>query len=355
MAIRLQNLTKKFGGQGAVDTVSFQVKQGELVGLLGPSGGGKSTILRMIAGLERPTGGDIFLNGQSVNNLPPQDRGVGMVFQHYALFKHMTVAENIAFGLEVRKSPKAAMKERVRELLALVGLEGLDNRYPHQLSGGQRQRVALARSLAPRPGILLLDEPFGAVDAKIRRELREWLRKLHDEMHMTSIFVTHDQEEALEVADRIVIINQGRVEQVGTPKEIYDHPETEFVANFVGPVNVLAAEVVEGKAQAGPLKIKAPGFQNGDRVNLVIRPGDVVLESAEEWEYGTGEVKRLVFLGDMVKADIETDSGHCLTAHLSRSNPDFDRLQAGDRVNIKVDMGRIFPRVLESGMDGWGI
>lgn len=354
MAIKLQNLTKKFGAHGAVDNVSFQVKEGELVGLLGPSGGGKSTILRIIAGLEHSTSGTIFINGQAVNNLPPQDRGVGMVFQNYALFKHMTVAENISFGLEVRKYPKSAVRERVGELLSLVGLEGLEHRYPHQLSGGQRQRVALARSLAPRPRIVLLDEPFGAVDAKIRRELREWLRKLHDEMHMTSIFVTHDQEEALEVADRIVIINKGKVEQIGSPKEIYNHPETEFVANFVGPVNVLAAEVVEGKAQVGPLQVKAPGYQDGDRVNLVIRPGDVVLETAQ-WEYGLGEIKRLIFLGDMTKAEIDMDGGHKLSAHLPRGNPTFDKLQVGDRVNIKVDMGRIFPRELEAGTDGWGI
>jgi sulfate/thiosulfate transport system ATP-binding protein len=355
MAIEVKSLSKSFGGQNVVSNVSFNVNEGELVGLLGPSGGGKSTILRMIAGLETPTSGDILLNGLSVKKTPPQNRGIGMVFQHYALFKHMTVAENIAFGLRVRKSSPRTIEKRVAELLELMGLGGLGQRYPQQLSGGQRQRVALARSLAPSPSLLLLDEPFGAIDAKIRRELRDWLRKLHNEMHMTSIFVTHDQEEAMEVADRILIINQGEIEQVGTPKEIYDHPQSEFVANFVGPVNILPAEVKEGVAVAGVLEVTAPGYEEGDRVNLVVRPEDVILHNPSELEYGFGEIKRLVFLGDMTKVEIEMEDSQTLIAHLTRRNPRSEGLKPGDRVGIKVDMGRVFPRELEAGIDGLGI
>ncbi|MHB1418568.1 MAG: sulfate/molybdate ABC transporter ATP-binding protein [Bacillota bacterium] len=344
MVIELNKLTKRFGSFMAVDSVSFSVEQGELIGLLGPSGGGKSTILRMVAGLEEPTEGQLIINGRKADHIPPQQRGIGMVFQHYALFKHMTVYDNIAFGLQVRKLPKKQVAQRVGELLELMGLEGMAERYPHQLSGGQRQRVALARSLAPRPELLLLDEPFGAVDAKIRRELRRWLRQLHDEVGITSVFVTHDQEEALEVADRIVIINKGKVEQIGTPREIYEQPATEFVANFIGPVNVLPAMVVRGKAQAGPLRVLAPGFQEGAQVNLVIRPSDIVLETPGKVMEGHGVISRLVFLGELSKVEIDMEGGHHITAHLPRGHQSLAGINIGDRINLNIDGGQVFPQ-----------
>lgn len=347
MTIELQDLSKKFGTFTAVQGVSFTINKGELIGFLGPSGGGKSTILRMIAGLEQPSRGKIFINSKRADLFPPQKRGVGMVFQHYALFKHMTVFENIAFGLQIRKIAKGEITKKVSELLILMGLEGFGDRYPQQLSGGQRQRVALARALAPKPEVLLLDEPFGAVDAKIRRELRKWLRELHDEVGITSVFVTHDQEEALEVADRIVIINQGKVEQIGTPREIYENPASEFVANFIGPVNVLPAKIVEGKAQAGPLGVLAPGFQEGSRVKLVIRPSDIVLEANCQRMGGHGTVKRLLFMGEQIKVEVEIPNGQFLTAYLPRGSQTLKSIGLGDRINLKIDRGQVFPNALQ--------
>src|SRR5437588_5660786 len=237
MAIEARNVTKRFGDFVALEDVSVEVESGSLTALLGPSGSGKSTLLRVIAGLERPDAGEVFISGKEATALTPQKRGVGFVFQHYAPFKHMTVWENVAFGLKIRRKPKTEIRARVYQLLELVQLAGLGKRYPAQLSGGQRQRMALARALAPEPEVLLLDEPFGALDARVRAELREWLRRLHDEVHVTTVFVTHDQEEALELADRIVVMNKGRVEQIGTPRELYEHPRTEFVMSFVGEVN----------------------------------------------------------------------------------------------------------------------
>src|SRR5437868_13652919 len=224
MAIEARNVTKRFGDFVALDDVSIEVASGSLTALLGPSGSGKSTLLRVIAGLERPDAGEVFISGKEATALAPQKRGVGFVFQHYAPFKHMTVWENVAFGLTIRRRPRAEIGERVGELIELVQLTGLGKRYPAQLSGGQRQRMALARALAPQPEVLLLDEPFGALDARVRAELREWLRKLHDEMHVTTVFVTHDQEEALELSDRVVVMNNGRVEQVAAPRDLYDAP-----------------------------------------------------------------------------------------------------------------------------------
>ncbi len=237
MGITVVEVTKRFGDFVALDDVSVAIPEGSLTALLGPSGSGKSTLLRVIAGLEEPDGGQVLLGDDDVTHQPARARGVGMVFQHYAAFKHMTVWENVAFGLKVRKRPKPEIENRVHELLELVQLEGLAKRYPAQLSGGQRQRMALARALAVDPEVLLLDEPFGALDARVRKELRAWLRRLHDEVHVTTIIVTHDQEEAMEVAGQIVVINQGRVEQVGTPRELYELPANEFVMSFVGPVN----------------------------------------------------------------------------------------------------------------------
>ncbi len=283
MGIEVKNLTKRFGNYTAVDHVSFEVEQGKLVALLGPSGSGKSTILRIIAGLEEPDEGAVYLTGIEATSLPAQKRNVGFVFQHYALFKHMTVRRNIAFGLEVQKRPKLEIRERVEELLSLVKLEGYGDRYPSQLSGGQRQRVALARALAPKPRVLLLDEPFGALDAKVRQNLASWLRELHHQVRVTSIFVTHDQEEAIEISDRIVVLNRGRVEQIGQPEEIYDRPLTKFVASFIGNANVIEATVQNGKLLSGDrgleLPIKEELRESGAAVVLV-RPEDVLLAHA---------------------------------------------------------------------------
>src|SRR5215813_14421891 len=253
MSIELQNVTKRFGEVVAVNKVSFSAREGELVALLGPSGGGKTTVLRMIAGLELPTAGDVLINGQRVNDLSVQQRNIGFVFQNYALFKNMNVFKNIAFGLKIKKWKRADIRSRVEELVALFGLQGLEKRYPHQLSGGQRQRVAIARALASKPSVLLLDEPFGAVDAKIRQELREWLVTLHNDLNVTTLFVTHDQEEAMEVSNRIIIFSKGHLEQIGTPREVYEEPTNEFVARFVGVMNVLEATVHGEVGRAGEL------------------------------------------------------------------------------------------------------
>ena len=266
MSIELRNVSKEFGAVAAVNNVSFSVKDGELMALLGPSGGGKTTVLRMIAGLEMPTSGDVFIRGQRVNDVSVQQRNIGFVFQNYALFKNMNVFKNIAFGLKIKKWKRSDTHDRISELLKLFGLEGLEKRYPHQLSGGQRQRVAIARALAPQPSVLLLDEPFGAVDAKIRQELREWLVTLHHELNVTTIFVTHDQEEALEVANRIVIFSRGLLEQVGTPREVYEQPANEFVARFIGVMNVLETEVQGGVARLGELSFPAAGAGGGPEV-----------------------------------------------------------------------------------------
>src|SRR5918911_2228650 len=239
MGITAHNVSKRFGNFVALDNVSVEATPGSLTALLGPSGSGKSTLLRVIAGLERPDSGKIFISGEEKTYVPPQKRGVGFVFQHYAAFKHMTVFENVAFGLKIRKRPKAEIRKRVYELLELVQLDGFASRYPAQLSGGQRQRMGLARALAVEPSVLLLDEPFGALDAKVRQELRVWLRRLHDETRTTTLIVTHDQEEAMEVADRVALISDGRIEQAASPRELYDSPANEFVMSFVGPVNRL--------------------------------------------------------------------------------------------------------------------
>ena len=279
MSIELKRVTKRFGEVSVVNNITFSVKEGELMALLGPSGGGKTTVLRMIAGLEMPTGGDVFIRGQRVNNLSVQQRNIGFVFQNYALFKNMNVFKNIAFGLQIKKWRKADSDARIGELLKLFGLEGLERRYPHQLSGGQRQRVAIARALAPKPNVLLLDEPFGAVDAKIRQELREWLVTLHHDLNVTTIFVTHDQEEALEVANRIVIISGGVLEQVGTPREVYEQPANEFVARFIGAMNVLELDVCGGVARLAELTFPAPGQPEGQKLRIGFRPYAVQISS----------------------------------------------------------------------------
>jgi len=275
MSIEIRNVRKTFGDFVALDDVSVSVPTGRLTALLGPSGGGKSTLLRVVAGLEQPDAGTVEIEGRDATNLPARRRNVGFVFQHYAAFKHLSVARNVAFGLEIRRTPKAETAERVDELLRLVHLESFAHRLPSQLSGGQRQRMALARALAIRPSVLLLDEPFGALDAKVRKELRDWLRRLHDEIPVTTVFVTHDQEEALEVADEIVVVNEGRIEQVGSPDDLYDRPANDFVMGFLGPVTRLggvlvrphdvAVEVVAGDVETAgaPADDGAPGSVRG--------------------------------------------------------------------------------------------
>ncbi|HEX8906225.1 MAG TPA: sulfate ABC transporter ATP-binding protein, partial [Longimicrobiaceae bacterium] len=304
MAIRVQDVTRRFGAFTAVDDVSFEVATGELVALLGPSGGGKSTLLRIVAGLETADRGSVWLDGEPVDHVPPQRRRVGFVFQHYALFRHMSVEENIGYGLKVQRVPRAERRARVAELVEIMGLHGLERRMPSQLSGGQRQRVALARSLAPRPRLLLLDEPFAAVDARVREELRAWLRRLHDEVGVTSIFVTHDQEEAFSLADRVLIVHRGRLEQAGSPQEILDEPASEFVARFIGDVNVLEAEARGGVGAVGALRIPLPHPNGHARVRLVIRSYDLKFWRSDQ---GVATVRRVVPLGDRVRVETAID------------------------------------------------
>jgi sulfate/thiosulfate transport system ATP-binding protein len=277
MSISVQHITKTFGTFRAVDNVSLDIEGGSLVALLGPSGSGKTTLLRIIAGLESPDVGTVNCYGEDVTHRAARDRNVGFVFQHYALFRHMTVFDNVAFGLRVRKKPKSEIQKRVRELLGLVRLERMENRYPSQLSGGQRQRIALARALAIEPKVLLLDEPFGALDAKVRQELRGWLRRLHDEIHTTSVLVTHDQEEAFEVADRVVVMNHGRVEQAGTPAEVFERPANPFVMDFLGNVNVFHGRVENGQAVVGNLKLDYPDYPHAEpqAATLYMRPHEL--------------------------------------------------------------------------------
>jgi sulfate transport system ATP-binding protein len=316
MAIEARNVTKRFGDFVALDDVSIEVKSGSLTALLGPSGSGKSTLLRVIAGLEVADGGDVFISGKEATALAPQKRGVGFVFQHYAPFKHMTVWDNVAFGLQIRRRPKAEIAKRVDELLDLVQLAGLGRRYPAQLSGGQRQRMALARALAPEPEVLLLDEPFGALDARVRVELRSWLLRLHDEMHVTTIFVTHDQEEALELADSIVVMNKGRVEQIAPPRQLYDEPANEFVMSFVGPVNKLD--------------------------DAWVRPHDVELGHEPNGSTREAQVERIVRLGFETRIELVRDDGERLYAQLTRDEADELELKVGDIVFVRTRKERTF-------------
>ncbi|KAB2654061.1 MAG: ABC transporter ATP-binding protein [Verrucomicrobia bacterium] len=324
MSIELRNVSKRFGDVVAVDNVSFAVGDGELVALLGPSGGGKTTVLRMIAGLEMPGGGDLLIRGQRVNDVPVQQRNIGFVFQGYALFRTMSVFDNIAFGLSIRKWSKADIRARVEELVGIFGLGGLERRLPHPLSGGQRQRVAIARALASKPGVLLLDEPFAAVDAKIRQELREWLVRLHDELNVTTVFVTHDQEEAMEVASRIVIFSRGKLEQIGSPREVYEQPLNEFVARFIGVMNVLELKVRDGAARLGQLSFPTHGAAEGQTVRIGFRPYAVKV-SRNPAEYAFNAVlKHVFFLGVMLRIELVTPEGLSLRVRISKE--EFTRL-----------------------------
>ncbi len=336
MAIRVENLARRFGSFQAVDNVTFAVPAGELVALLGPSGSGKSTLLRIIAGLEPADSGTVELTGEDATDLPVQRRGVGFVFQHYALFRHMTVRRNIAFGLEVQKLPRAEIRARVEELLELIQMSGYADRYPSQLSGGQRQRVALARALAPRPRVLLLDEPFGALDARVRDELRTWLRRLHDEVHVTSLFVTHDQQEAFEVAGQVIVLNKGRVEQMGPPQQLYEHPATPFVAEFLGSVNVLRGRCRDGQAVLGDGILAPMGHSAPDGpVTIYVRPHDIdvtrQLNGHPSWP---GRVCQVVPLGGLVRLELLLKDGTEVRAQVSRERRAELDLQPGDDIFV---------------------
>jgi sulfate/thiosulfate transport system ATP-binding protein len=310
MSILIKDVSKKFGNFTALDNVSLQVPDGALLALLGPSGSGKTTLLRIIAGLEVADSGTVLHQEEDITNHSARDRKVGFVFQHYALFRHMTVAENIGYGLKVRKTPKAQIRERVNELLKLIRLEGLQGRYPGQLSGGQRQRVALARALAAQPRVLLLDEPFGALDAKVRQELRQWLRKLHEEIHVTSIFVTHDQEEAFEVADRVVVMNLGKIEQIGSPDDVYDHPATPFVYKFLGNVNLFHGRIDNGKAY----------IHNEETEHVVyVRPHLLGIDRyANGRNHFPARIKHINSAGPLVKIEAITEWGALVHVELSQ-------------------------------------
>lgn len=338
MTILIENVSKQFATFQALDRINLDIQPGTLVALLGPSGSGKSTLLRIIAGLEQPDEGNIYINQQRATHLDVRQRNIGFVFQHYALFKHMTVRQNIAFGLSIRKTSRAQVKARVDELLKLIQLQGLSDRYPSQLSGGQRQRVALARALAVQPEVMLLDEPFGALDAKVRKDLRAWLRRLHDEVHVTSVFVTHDQEEAMEVADVIVIMNQGRIEQVGTPAEVYDNPATPFVMGFVGPVNVLPSDA----------KLFAGSRFASKNSDIFIRPHDIEVqaiashpESAQESAV-TAQVERIIHLGWEIQVELLLADNRLITAHLNRKQYSELAIQPGQTVLVKPNAAKDF-------------
>jgi sulfate transport system ATP-binding protein len=344
VSIELKNVTKKFGEVTAVNQVTFSVKEGELMALLGPSGGGKTTVLRMIAGLELPTAGDVFIRGQRVNDLSVQKRNIGFVFQNYALFKSMNVFKNIAFGLKIKKWKRADIQTRTAELLELFGLQGLEQRFPHQLSGGQRQRVAIARALAPKPSVLLLDEPFGAVDAKIRQELREWLVTLHNELNVTTIFVTHDQEEALEVASRIVIFSRGILEQVGTPREVYDQPANEFVARFIGVMNVLEAEVRGGVARVGELEFPGHAQAEGQKLRIGFRPYAVQISSDLAQHRYHAVLRHTFFLGVLLRVELELRSGLIIRARMTKEEYQNQALEDGKEVSLQIRQYRVLAR-----------
>ncbi|MEO7300942.1 MAG: ABC transporter ATP-binding protein [Verrucomicrobiota bacterium] len=349
MSIELRNISKQFGNVSAVKNVNFSVGDGELVALLGPSGGGKTTVLRMIGGLELPTEGDIFINGQRVNDLPVQKRNIGFVFQSYALFNSMTVFKNIAFGLKIKKWKKPDIQTRVEELVQLLELQGLEKRYPHQLSGGQRQRIAIARALAPKPDLLLLDEPFGAVDAKIRQDLRQWLVNLHHDLKLTTLFVTHDQEEAMEVSDRIVIFSKGHLEQIGSPREIYEQPANEFVARFVGVMNILELEVRDGLAKLNELEFPAHGLSEGQKLRIGFRPYAVQVSSdLKEYRY-QATLRHTYFLGVMLRLEIVLPSGLVVRSRISKE--DYSRLDLADgkKLSFQIQTYRILSKENELG------
>jgi sulfate transport system ATP-binding protein len=351
MSILVKDVSKRFGGHTALDGVSLEVPSGALVALLGPSGSGKTTLLRIIAGLEAADEGSVLLHEEDAGQLDVRDRNIGFVFQHYALFRHMTVAENIGFALKVRKRPRKEIDVRVRELLRLIQLEGIEKRYPAQLSGGQRQRVALARALAARPRVLLLDEPFGALDAKVRKELRDWLRRLHDEIHITSVFVTHDQEEALELADRVVVMNVGRIEQVGTPEEVYHQPANPFVMKFLGQVNLFHGRIEEGEVglAATGEPPSSPGGEPKQAVTWYVRPHQ--LDIARERNGGPSwpaRVMRINAAGHQVRIDaLLTTENRTVEVLLPQARYQELTLKPGEDVFVKAKEVKVFGQAPE--------
>lgn len=341
MSIEIRNIKKRFGQFNALNDISLDVPTGELVALLGPSGCGKTTLLRIIAGMELPDGGTIAFHGEDTTDKHTRERQVGFVFQHYALFRHMSVFENVAFGLRVRprktRPQEEEIRTRVMDLLKLVQLDWLAERYPHELSGGQRQRIALARALAVEPKVLLLDEPFGALDTKVRKELRRWLRRLHDEIHVTSVFVTHDQDEAMEVADRVVVMNHGKIEQIGAPDEVYHHPASPFVYQFVGNVNLFHGRVHEGWARIGAMDIQMP--EHRDKMDApaiaYVRPHDIWISREREIEPCTPAiVKDISRVGSLVRVELEGEDKSEIQAELTRSGAQHLNLQSGERVYV---------------------
>lgn len=345
MSIRIDRVTKRFGAFTALNNVSLTAPTGQLTALLGPSGSGKTTLLRIIAGLEAADQGSILFEDEDVTHRAARDRDIGFVFQHYALFRHMTVFENVAFGLRVRSTPKAEVHDRVNELLKLVRLDGLGKRYPSELSGGQRQRVALARALAVKPRMLLLDEPFGALDAKVRQELRTWLRKLHEEMHVTTVFVTHDQEEAFEVADQVVVMRQGTIEQTGSPQDVFDRPATPFVMDFLGNVNVFHGRVHGGRAEVGPFTLHFDGDTHTEprAATAYVRPHELEIERTASAYSLAGRIVQLNPAGAVQKVRVAADEfGIELSVDLMRDRAQQLGLKVGELIYVRPRTARVF-------------
>ena len=360
MSIEIRNIRKSFGDFVALKDVSFKVETGELVALLGPSGSGKTTLLRIIAGIEVPDGsnGAILIHNEDTTTISFRDRRVGFVFQHYALFRHMTIFENVAFGLRVRprrlRPSEKEIRKKVSELLKLVQLDWLGDHYPSQLSGGQRQRIALARALAVEPNVLLLDEPFGSLDAKVRKELRQWLRRFHDELKITSVFVTHDQEEALEVADHVVLMNEGRVEQVGTPAEVYHHPANAFVYNFLGNVNLFHSRVEGGKVYLGDIPIDLPFEAADDATTALVFVRPHLLEIARRPngdDHFRAKVEHINAAGPVVKVDLVTDWGDPVHVELPHDRYRVLRLKRDDKVFVIPKERKVFTEQQQRGME----
>lgn len=349
MSIQIRNIKKRFGQFNALNDISLDIPTGELVALLGPSGCGKTTLLRIIAGMELPDSGTIAFHGEDTTERHTRERQVGFVFQHYALFRHMSVFDNVAFGLKVRprgtRPSKDEIRQRVMDLLKLVQLDWLAERYPHELSGGQRQRIALARALAVEPKVLLLDEPFGALDTKVRKELRRWLRRLHDEIHVTSVFVTHDQDEAMEVADRVVVMNAGKIEQIGSPDDVYHNPATPFVYQFVGNVNLFHGRVNEGWARIGDINIAAPDLSEATDAPAIayVRPHDIWITREREGEQCVpAVVKEISKVGSLVRVELEDEHQNEIHAELTRSGARHLELTPGERVYVCPRNIRVF-------------
>ncbi|MCP1490965.1 sulfate/molybdate ABC transporter ATP-binding protein [Peribacillus frigoritolerans] len=347
MSIIIENVTKYYGSYQALQNIDLEIKSGELVALLGPSGSGKTSLLRIIAGLEQAENGKILFNEENYTHKHVKDRNVGFVFQHYALFRNMTIFDNIAYGLKVRprktRPSKEVIEQKVTELLQLVKLEGYKGRYPSQLSGGQRQRVALARALAVEPNILLLDEPFGALDAKVRKELRRWLRRLHDEFNVTSVFVTHDQEEAMDVADRVVIMNEGKIEQIGTPEEVYEHPENPFVYDFLGSVNLFKGNVHKGKLVTGNVEMNAPGSEDGAGTGYVRAHNFIIEREPAEKDSIASIIDHIHTIGPIVRIEvIRQDTNEPLEIELTKEQYLNLEISKGERVFVRPKELKVF-------------